>query len=381
MSDYELDGDRTLAIVDAALESGRASASDPLERELQELALAIEAESPLPDEAFARELGERVSAGFPRSGAAPARPARRPGARLERATRGRLLALGGAVACLLVVVGLAVSLSEPTRDRLAGGGETTTSDALTAEPARPNAATERDRAFSGAARSAIAPREPERRIERAAQLTLTAPGDELESVADDVVAVTDRHRGFVLRSSVSSGDGPATGGSFELRVPAAELQPALRDLSRLAHVRARSQSGQDVTPAFVSARERLADARAERRSLRRRLAAADTDERAEALRRQLDRMSLRIGSLRDELRSVRERTDYSAISVTLERRSGAAAPGGTRGALDDGLDNLEGALNLTLRALGVVLPLALAAWLAWLTATLLRRRRREAALR
>jgi hypothetical protein len=376
MTEDRLDRDAALAVVDEALASGRVTAQEDEARELQDLALAIEAESELPREEFARELGERVAEGFPRE-------RRR---RSLAIPRGRMLALAGAAATLLVVIGVTLSVpggDETTGDQLAleeapmssrGAGE-----GRTAVPeSTPNAAqVEPER------RGRVAPGERERRIERSAELTLAAPEDELDRVADSIVGVTDRHEGFVLRSSVSTGDDSEGGGTFDLRIPATALQEALRDLSKLGHVRARSQAGRDVTPAFVSSRDRLTTARAERRSLLRRLAGADSDRQAEAIRRRLDAVSLRIERLRRELGALRERTDYVAVSVTLESDDGdgGAATGGTREALDDSLGLLAGSLNFALRALGVLIPIGIVAGLGWLGGRLLRRRRREAALR
>jgi hypothetical protein len=377
MTEDHLDRDAALAVVDEALASGRVTARESEARELQDLALAIEAESELPREEFARELGERVAAGFPR-------PRRLSGLAIPRA---RMLALAGAAASLLVVIAVALSVSggeEVSQDDLALEEAPVSSDAAgrggtaAPEPVPSTAQMEPQQ------RERVAPGERERRIERSAELTLAAPEDELDRVADSIVGVTDRHEGFVLRSSVSTGERSEGGGTFDLRIPAASLQQALRDLSKLGHVRARSQAGRDVTPAFVSSRDRLTAARAERRSLLRRLAGAGSDREAETIRRRLDAVSLRIERLRRELGALRERTDYVAVAVTLEADrddGGAAAPGGTREALDDSLALLEGSLNLALRALGVLVPLGIVAGLGWLGGRMLRRRRREAALR
>ena len=62
--------DTDLALIDAALAEDRVTSADPAERELQELALALRADSPEPRPAFADELGERVREGFPRTGPA-----------------------------------------------------------------------------------------------------------------------------------------------------------------------------------------------------------------------------------------------------------------------------------------------------------------------
>ena len=98
-------------------------------------------------------------------------------------------------------------------------------------------------------------------------------------MADDAIRVTDRHGGFVLSSSVAAGEGADAGANLDLRIPSTRLQPALADLSELAHVRARTQETSDITAAFRSPRRRLADAFAERRGLLRQLARAVTPTR------------------------------------------------------------------------------------------------------
>ena len=233
----------------------------------------------------------------------------------------------------------------------------------------------------------FAPGESERRIERSASLTLEAPEGKLDRVAGDIVTVTDRYDGFVLRSNVTSGDDGIPGGQFELRIPADRLQAALRDLSKLGKVRSQSQSGDDVTRAFVSAADSLEGARAERRSLLRRLENAESDAQAESIRQRLDLNASEIRGLRGQLRDLRLRTDYSQVNVTLEgsdkgdgESSGAADDDGLRGALDDALGSLSDSVEVLVRALGVLVPLSLLAALAWFAGRTARRRRRESAL-
>ena len=147
-------------------------------------------------------------------------------------------------------------------------------------------------------------------------------------------------------------------------------------------MRTSTQGGEDVTGRFVSARDRLDAARAERVSLLRRLAGADTDAETESLRARLDLVAREINGLRGELRQLRLRTNYAAVEVELTPPAddGAAAPSSTEDAFDDALGSLVGALNVGLRLLGVALPLGLVALLAWPAAQALRRRRRESAL-
>ena len=320
--------------------------------------------SPAPDPHFAAEMDEWAAAGFQH--------------RERRTRRWRLrspLTVVGAattVATACVAVGIALNNADQASDRGTAG----TSGRL-AEGAPGSGATDLAAPAAGLRAGAG---EPTRRIERSAQLTLGAPADDFQSVADRIVQVTDRHDGFVLRSQVSTGDSPS--GDFQLRIPGRELQPALRDLSALGDVKARSDTGQDVTREFVSVADNLQAARAERRGLLRRLGTATDDARIQRLRDRLDRNARERSVLGAQLRDLRERTNYGAVNVTLvegKSDSGTGA-GGTSDALDDSLGLLVGSFNWLLRALGVLIPAGILAGAAWWAARLIRRRRREAVL-
>ena len=343
-----------LLAVDEVLASGRLDATDPVDRELQELALALRADSPVPDPDFAGRLDQRVAAGFERP-------------RIARSLLPRRrIVLAGAAGVLTVVAigGAVVGLSGRDRTR----HEFAPAVATDAKPAAPV-----PRPVQGGplTRSAVPGRAhdltfkaaaPRRRVERTAQLTLAAPADRLDDVANDVVRVTDRHRGIVIDSSVSTGSDPAQGGSFSLRVPTSELTQTLRDLSRLGQVRARSQSAHDVTRAYSTLQDRLTAARVERRGLLRRLAHATSTGEADRLRTRIDRLAQEIQSLRGELGRLQTRTDYTRVAVSLvEQRRAAGALGGVDDALRGSLRALVGAL-------------------AWAATAAVRRRRREAVL-
>ena len=179
-----------------------------------EIAAALLADTPEPDPVFEAELRRLVNDGFPRKRRLPALRLSRP-----------VVAIGASAV-------LAVAVAVPL---LIGGDDERMVDAVSepsgkgaAELAAPEPAPPTDD---------FAPQRSARRIERSASLTLSAPEDELDRVADGVATVTDRYRGFVLRSSISTGeDGDGTG-DFQLRIPEKDLQPALRDLAKLGEVR------------------------------------------------------------------------------------------------------------------------------------------------
>jgi uncharacterized protein DUF4349 len=353
--------ERDLTAVDAALSGGAATHADTGARELQELALALRAEAPEPERAFAERLRTRAERGFPREPSA-VRRARRPAW-----ARHVLAPIAGTalVAALVAAIALAPHDGSTGDDAASGGGSGASAPAVE---------------DAGGGRG-FAPGQPQRRIERSFSLELDVPSDEMTRVADEVTAVTNRHGGFVLSSSLDTGTDGGDG-DFSLRIPADRVRPALRDLAGLAPVIHQTQEGRDVTREHVTAKDRLQAARAERRSLLRRLATADTDAEAESIRRRLDLVSGEIDGLRARLRDLRLRTDYAVVTVHLaagEGRSGAASsPLGD--AFDDAGGLLVGLAGVLIRVFALGVPLAVIALLAWLTARSVRRRRRESAL-
>jgi hypothetical protein len=289
-----------------------------------------------------------------------------------------------AVAGLVIALLLLGDSTQQTTDG-GGGGVAATTDAPSPEAsddlAGPRFNSDQKLAPAPAAGSA-APGERNRRIERSSQMTLAAPADDFQSVGDRILRITDTHNGFVLRSNVSTGQTPS--GDFQLRVPGDQLQATLRDLAALGDVKARSDTGQDVTRDYVSVTDRLAAVRAERRALLRRLAAATGDARIQQLRDRLDGNASELASLRGQIRGLRERTNYASVSVTLvEKKTGSgggAAGSSTDDALGDSLGLLIGSFNWLLRALGVLIPAGIVGGAAWWAARTLRRRRREAVL-
>ena len=381
-----------LAAIDDALDTGAADHSDPLTRELQELALMLQADAPEPDAEFRGELGRKVAERLSEAGfAAPAGlaacahtrfrdRARRSADRADRDSRRRVWRPRSR------------RWRGIERRRRRGRRPGASAPAIVA----PKAPAERsqferaaDQAAAGSGRAVpippdggFAPGQRSRKIERTIGLELEMPVDEMARVAEQVTTVTNRHGGFVLSSSVSTG-GDSAGGDFELRIPSPRLRPALRDLAALADVRTQTQSGRDVTREHVTTKDRLRAARAERRSLLRRLELATTDEDAEAIRRQLDLVSGEISRLRGQMRGLHLRTDYAVVTVSLlpkDEDQGGGAGGSFDDALGDAGALLVGVAGVIVRVVAVALPLGLIALVGWLAGRAFTRRRRESAL-
>ena len=366
---------------------------DTLPPELAELGELLREDPPRPDPGWARELDARAAAGFPR----PPRPARRARSRpWSRSLRRALVPAMGFACVVLVAVGVAtLSLPQGEDESGSGGGGSSVAQSEGGGGSAGDAsAGGEDSGSSAPSLSRPVPPSPgggspdsdsrsARKQERSAALTLAARPREIEDVADAIVRVTDAAGGFVVSSSVAGG--ADAGGTFELRVPAARLPKALADLSRLAHVRERTQASRDITAQSVSARERLREARGEREGLLRALARAVTLNETESIRARLRTVNRQIEAARASVRRVENHAAYANVSVALvAERSGGAAAGDGRwtpaDAFADALRVLEVAAGIAVIVLAVLLPLAIVAGLASAGGRLAGRRRRERAL-
>ncbi len=390
---------RELAALEDAL-AGRPV--DPDLADLAELAVLVRDERPVPGPAFTRNLDSRVERGFPAT--------HRKRARRFSWPKFTAPALGFAASALLVVAlvtalpagdsdesggsgaGGSVAMKQDGDEPSGGGG----GGAAGREEAAPSAAEDSAGSNSAPEPSAIAPPLPEppgggntdgrtrRYVERSAQLVLATPPSGVDRAASKILRITDDVGGYVVASQVSSG----SSGEFELRVPERRLSQALSRLSAVGKVRERTQGSQDITGAVVSVQERLKDARTERRSLLRQLAAATTPNQTTSIRERLRLVSGQIAAAKRDLRNVKRRASFSTIAVQLlaDRRANASddeddSAGWTPGdALDDAVRILEVSAGVLLVAGALLLPVGLVALLAGLAMRQASQRRRERAL-
>jgi hypothetical protein len=222
-----------------------------------------------------------------------------------------------------------------------------------------------------------------RKVVRTAQLTLATEPEDVREVADGVNAVTNRYGGIVVSSSVQTGDSETARASsqFQLRIPAGRLQPALADLSELAHVESRTESTEDITGSFISARERMDELEAERESLLNRLAGASTEEAADTIRRQLRSVNSQLQATRSQLESDRQRVRLVPVTVSIVAEEGAGDGNwGIDDALEDAGEVLSTAAGVAVVAGAVLVPLSLVILLASLAMRARTNRARDRAL-
>lgn len=209
---------------------------------------------------------------------------------------------------------------------------------------------------------AVRPGQP-RHVAQDVDMVLASEPEDVRDVADGVNGVVNQYRGFVVNSSVQSGDAERNPGArFRLRIPAANLQAALADLSELAHVQSRTEGTQDITSRFVSARGRIDEYETTRDKLLEELEDAVTAEEIASIRAQLRIVNAQLAAARNDLAQAQQRVHLVPVTVSIVSQEGADSDNGgwsVGDAIDDAGDVLSTIAGIAIVAAAVLLPLAL----------------------
>jgi hypothetical protein len=377
---------------------------DPEYAELAELALILRRDRPRTSDAFTARLDERVERRFARPAPAERGTGRR---RWLFAPLAGLAAAAAGVAVVIVVANsggagsvsygnasssssAAAGSAAPLTAASSGAGSSVHPDArrLSANPtARATAAG----AASSAASAAPSPvAAPGRQVVQSAQLQLSAAPSRIDDVAQQVFNVVGAEKGFVNNSNVTSGGGNSdAGANFQLSVPSANLSATLTDLSRLrgAHVVSRTDQTNDITGQVGGAGQKLAEARALRRSLLKQLANATTTAQVNSIEARLHDANASIASDLSTLRGLQRQVAYSKISLNIAPANAPppvtthhSSAFGIGQAAHDAGRVLVLVAGVALIVLAVLVPVGLVAALGAWVGFAIRRRRREHAL-
>jgi hypothetical protein len=383
---------------------------DPQYAELAELALILRGERPRTSDAFTARLDAQVQRRFAR----PA-PAVR-GTGLRRWLGGSLAGLTAAAAGVAVVLVLAGGHGGGSSNSSSAAAGTVVSSASASashsagaaagkpllgvtpairEAKRPTAAAAATATSSSSSAASSAPGSVipspvipgTRQVVQSAQLVLGVAPKRIDDVSQQVFNVVGQEKGYVNGSNVTSGGGDG-GASFQLSVPSANLAATLTSLSQLrgAHVMSRTDNTNDITGQVGGAGQKLAEARALRRSLLKQLANATTTEQVDSIQARLHDANASIASDLSTLRGLQRQVAYSTINVRIQ--SAAAPPpvsqhhssGFTIGtAAHDAGRVLVVVAGVALIVLAAMVPVALVgALLAWVIFAVRRRRRDQA---
>jgi hypothetical protein len=278
--------------------------------------------------------------------------------------------------------GAAAGVAEPQAD------EDAQRQSQAAPPLAPNTGTAPDALADEGAGGSVGSLAGRRRVERSAELSLTAKPADVQGVANDVIRTVQSLGGVVGSSRIAtSPDGGEA--FFDLRLPTSKLDAAIAQLSKLASVSGLTQDSQDITGSFVSTGDRLQDARDERAALLKALGRAQTDRQVSSLRARIADSRARIAAAQAELRRLKTRTDKATVALTItgdpaaagggkdEDEGGAWTPGDAAG---DAWRVLEVAAGVAVVAAAALVPLLLLALATTALTRIVRRRARERTL-
>ena len=220
-----------------------------------------------------------------------------------------------------------------------------------------------------------------RKQQLAASISLAPTPGEVQATADRVAQLVVSDGGYVQSSHVQVQQTGASEATLSLSLPSAKLSAALASLGGLAPVSAETQSLQDITSSYDSARRRLADLTAERQALLHALSLASTQGQIDSLRERLAQSRSAIAQAQSALQAVSHRSSTAEVEVTVlgDRSSGSEGLTLHRGLHDAGRV-LTVAVVVLLVAAAVLLPLGLLALALGFAARAWSRYRRERAL-
>ncbi len=132
-----------------------------------------------------------------------------------------------------------------------------------------------------------------------------------------------REGGYVSHSALTSSG--QRSGSIVVRIPQARFTAALAAIELMGKVTAENDAGRDVTSQFIDLSARLVNLRSQESFLRRLMARAGTVRGSIEIEGQLAQVELGIEQITGQLRYLRNRTDFSTITVAVGE-AGAQAP-------------------------------------------------------
>src|SRR3954447_4532547 len=146
-------------------------------------------------------------------------------------------AVGAVVAVFALIIGVA--------SQSGGGSDNASSGSAKSAPATlPQVKSDDSAGGAGGSAESAAPlqRDARKQIQSVSITLSTRPAD-VEDVSDRVIRIADTLGGYIQRSSITA----RHSAELTVRVPSDKLEPALAQLSRIAHVSSRTQDTEDVT--------------------------------------------------------------------------------------------------------------------------------------
>ncbi len=201
----------------------------------------------------------------------------------------------------------------------------------------------------------------------------------VSKTAQDVLALTRSLGGYVVSSSVTTGE--QGNASLTVRVPVDQVQDAVTRLSAMGRIVSQQVDIDDLQGTLDQLEKQEAAVRAQIAKLRARLATESLDPQTEAvLRARLQTLRQELAGLRSQIAATTSDAEMSTIQLTVvtPESSGAVVPASRIDrTIDEALNVLAWEGVVALGLLIVLAPLALVALAAWLGRRLYRRHEEE----
>jgi uncharacterized protein DUF4349 len=159
------------------------------------------------------------------------------------------------------------------------------------------------------------------KIIRDGQVAVTIDDGSFSARSLQVSRIAVANHGSILSSSTSGGDS----GTFTLRIPAANFERALNQLSKLGTVDSSEVHGQDVTAQYVDLKAHMKIYLSRRKVLFGLMAQANSIGETLTIQRQLDDVQLKIDQIQGQLNFINKQVAESTIKVDLHEPDAAVA--------------------------------------------------------
>jgi hypothetical protein len=166
------------------------------------------------------------------------------------------------------------------------------------------------------------------RVIQTASLELTVTKGRFEETVDSARTIAAGLGGFVTSSSASQGpEQRLVRGSLVLRIPERAYAQAMSQLAKLGTVRAREESGSDVSQQYVDLQARARHLEAVERQLLTFLQKTTTVADALVVQDRLNQVQLQLEEARGQLRYLDDQTSFATITLTVAERGVPVAKG------------------------------------------------------
>jgi len=201
--------------------------------------------------------------------------------------------------------------------------------------------------------------------------------EKVSDSASEIARLATARGGFVQSSSVTErGDGTYSG-NVSVRVPVEKFEETMSAIKELATlVKSDTSTGQDVTEQYTDLQAQLRNAKAQEETYLAILKQARTVEDTLKVQERLGQIRSVIESYEGRLKYLENTTSYSTISVSLEEEATVRAPtkefrlsaifkNAVQTLVSAAQDLAAGLIYVVIVWGGILLPIALLAWIVW----------------